>query len=86
MCAFSMKSKVEAHNKAIIITPSVTLSTVPRVPKDKAEEAFILTAGNKVTIVDSVENKNGEIREMWYDVKANDTHRAWVNAKNVEII
>ena len=86
MCAFSMKSKVEAHNKAIIITPSVTLSTVPRVPKDKAEEAFILTAGNKVTIVDSVENKNGEIREMWYDVKANDTHRAWVNAKNIEII
>ena len=86
MCAFSMKSKVEAHNKAIIITPSVTLSTVPRVPKDKAEEAFILTAGNKVTIVDSVENKNGEIREMWYDIKANDTHRAWVNAKNVEII
>lgn len=86
MCAFSMKSKVESHNKAIIISPSVTLSTVPRIPKDKAEEAFILTAGNKVTIVDSVENKNGEIREMWYDVKADDTHRAWVSAKNLEII
>ena len=86
LCAFSMKSKVEAHNKAIITTHSVTLSTVPRMPKDKNEEAFILTAGNKVTIVDSVETKNGEEKVKWYDVKADDTHRAWLKADNLEII
>ena len=86
LCAISMKSKVEAHNKAIVITPSVTLSTVPRTPKDKNEEAFILTAGNKVTIVDSVETKNGEEKIKWYDVKADDTHRAWLKSDNIEII
>lgn len=86
LCAISMKSKVEAHNKAIVITPSVTLSTVPRTPKDKNEEAFILTAGNKVTIVDSVETKNDEEKIKWYDVKADDTHRAWLKSDNIEII
>lgn len=86
MSAFAMKSNVETKDKAIVLTPSVTLSTVPRVPKDKSEEAFILTAGNKVTIIDSVENKSGELREKWYDVKADDSHRAWVKAKDVEKI
>lgn len=86
LCAFSMKSAVETHDKAIVVSPSVTLCTVPRVPKDKSEEAFILTAGNKVSIVDSVENKVGDKREKWYDVKADDTHRAWIKSTDIEII
>ena len=86
MCSVSVKSRVETKNKAIVIKPSVTLSTVPRIPKDKNEEAFILTSGNKVTIVDSVENKTGEIKEIWYDVKADDTHRAWLKSNDVEKI
>ena len=84
--AFTVKSRVEAHDKAVVLSPSVTLSTVPRIPKGKAEEAFILTAGNKVTVVDSVENINGEKAEMWYEVKADDTHRAWLKKEHVERI
>ena len=84
--SFVVKSKVEAGNQVILIKPSVTLSTVPRVPKDKNEEAFILTAGNKVTVVDSVENHVGEEHEMWYDVKADATHRAWLKRSDVEKI
>ena len=84
--AFSVKSRVETHSKAVVLSPSVTLSTVPRIPKGKAEEAFILTAGNKVTVVDSVENINGEKAEMWYEVKADDTHRAWLKKEHVERI
>lgn len=86
ICSFAMKSRVEASNKAIILSPSVTLSTVPRIPKDKSEEAFILSAGNKVTIVDSISNKLGESYEIWYDVKADDTHRAWLKKEHIERI
>lgn len=86
ICSFAMKSRVEASNKAIILSPSVTLSTVPRIPKDKTEEAFILSAGNKVTIVDSISNKLGESYEIWYDVKADDTHRAWLKKEHIERI
>ena len=86
MCAYSVKSKVEAKNKAVITVPSVTLSTVPRVPKEKNEEAFILTAGNKVTVVDSVENSLGDVKIKWYNVKADASHRAWLKAENLEKI
>lgn len=86
ICSVTVKSRVEAGNKAIIVRPSVTLSTVPRIPKDKNEEAFILTSGNKVTIVDSVENKMGESKEIWYDVKADNTHRAWLKSDDIEKI
>lgn len=86
LSAITVKSRVEAHNKAVVLSPSVTLSTVPRIPKGKAEEAFTLTAGNKVTVVDSVENKNGEKVEMWYEVKADDTHRAWLKKEHIERI
>lgn len=86
MCAYSVKSKVEAHDKAVITVPSVTLSTVPRMPKDKNEEAFILTAGNKVTIVDSVESASGDAKVKWYNVKADASHRAWLKAENLEKI
>lgn len=85
-CAFTVKSKNEAKNKAVVVSPSVTLSTVPRIPKDKTEEAFILTSGNKVTIVDSVSNKNGDTKEIWYDVKVDASHRAWLKSENVEKI
>ena len=86
MCAVSVKSRVEAHDKAVVVSPSVTLSTVPRTPKDKTEEAFILTSGNKVTIVDSVENKTGEAVQVWVEVKADDTHRAWLKKEHLERI
>lgn len=86
MCSIAVKSKVEAKNKAIVIKPSVTLSTVPRNPKDKNEEAFILTSGNKVTIIDSIETKLGDTKEIWYDVKADDTHRAWLKGNEIEKI
>lgn len=85
-CAISVKSRVEARSKAIILSPSVTLSTVPRTPKDKSEEAFILTAGNKVAIVDSIVNKSGEVESVWYEVKADDTHRAWLKKEHLERI
>jgi hypothetical protein len=86
LCSYSVKSKVEAKNKAIVVSHSVTLCTVPRIPKDKTEEAFILTAGNKVTIVDSIINKVGETQEIWYDIKADDKHRAWLKREHIEKI
>lgn len=86
ICSFAMKSRVEAGDKAIVVSPSVTLSTVPRIPKDKTEEAFILTSGNKITIVDSVVTKAGEVQDVWYDVKADNTHRAWLKREHIEKI
>ncbi|MEG0252696.1 MAG: hypothetical protein RR667_01255, partial [Muribaculaceae bacterium] len=84
--AFRMRNKIEDKNSAIITTQSVTLSTSPRIPKDKSEEAFILNEGTKIMILDSVVNTLDKKGERWYDVKADNAHRAWINAKNVEVI
>lgn len=84
--AFASKNRMENHDYAIITTSSVTLSTSPRVPKDKTEEAFILNEGTKVFVIDSVETKNNGRVDRWYDVKADDSHRAWINGSNLEKI
>ena len=86
VCAFHVQSVVANRNKAIVVVPSATLSTSPRTPKDKTEEAFLLNEGTKVEIIDSVSSSINGGKEKWLDVRADDTHRAWINAKNVEVI
>ena len=79
ICAFYTHSSNVSHDYAVITVPSVTLSTSPRAPKDKSEEAFMLNEGTKVEIVDSVASAATGEQVIWYDVKADDEHRAWVN-------
>lgn len=87
VCAFYTHSSAVNHDYAIVTVPSVTLSTSPRIPKDKSEEAFLLNEGTKVEIVDSLTNTSQSgIKDTWLDVKADEQHRAWVNARNVEKI
>lgn len=84
--AISSRNRVKNNRYAIVTVPSSTLSTSPRQPKDKSEEAFLLNEGFKVEIVDSVKNTEDKSGAMWYDVKTEDGHRAWVNASDVKEI
>lgn len=79
-------SRVTADNQAIITASSVQLGTSPRVPKNKAEEAFLLHEGTQVEIVDSLSTTTDNVQEKWYEVKVDSEHRAWINAKDVERI
>ena len=85
---FAYKSSKALTNsgKAVVIDDSVILSLSPREPKSKSEEAFILNEGVKVEILDSVEVKEGEIKQVWYNVQADDAHKAWIDSKHVEKI
>lgn len=74
---------VTTHNKAIITSVSTILSTSPRQPKDRGEEAMLLHEGTKVEIIDSVIDLD---KTKWYDVKVDNSHRAWLNSKDAEII
>lgn len=73
---------VSASDSAIVISPSVILSTTPRTPKDRTEEAMLLHEGAKVTLIDSIIGPN----KTWYDVKVDNEHRAWIPADAIEII
>ncbi len=87
--AFVQSNRASKHREAIVTLHQVTLSTSPRTPKSKAEEAFVLHEGTKVQILDSLENvgsaENGQ-KTIWLDVKADNSHRAWVRKDDVEVI
>lgn len=75
-----------ADDAAIITVPSTILSTSPRVPKDRNQEAMLLHEGTKVMIIDSVKSTTDSVNSLWYDVAVDNNHRAWINAAAVEKI
>ncbi|MDE7407406.1 MAG: tetratricopeptide repeat protein [Muribaculaceae bacterium] len=79
-------TKAVTHNTAIVTDPSTILSTSPRTPKDRSEEAFLLHEGTKVTILDSVTSAIDSTRTKWYEVSVDNTHRAWISSKAIERI
>lgn len=87
-CVLYMAHKTAAvvsdSSTAVVISPNVQLSTVPRVPKDKSEQAFQLHEGAVVDVVDSVKLSSDTISPMWLEVKVDNIHRAWINSKDVE--
>lgn len=75
-----------ADDSAIITSPSTILSTAPRFPRDRSQEAMLLHEGTKVQILDSVKSTTDSVASVWYDVQIDNSHRAWINSKDVEII
>lgn len=75
-----------SHDRAVVIDPSTLLSTSPRVPKDRSEEAMLLHEGTCVEILDSVTTRIDSTTVKWYDVKVDNDHRAWINGKAIAII
>ena len=83
LAAFHVYHKATSGNGAIVMPESVTLSTAPRVPRDKDEEAFQLQQGTRVEIIDSITDKaNGK----WLQVSTAGGHKAWINATDLEVI
>lgn len=83
MAAFHVYNKATGGNGAIVMPESVTLSTAPREPRDKEEEAFQLQQGTRVEIIDSVADKT---HGKWLQVSTAGGHKAWINAKDIEVI
>lgn len=84
--ALSSANKAISHDSAIITSPSVILSTSPRSPKDRSEEAVLLHEGTKIEIVDSISSQTDSIPNKWYEVKIDNINRAWINASEIVII
>lgn len=80
--AYREASKATADNEAIVMVKSVNLSTTPRTPMNRSEEALLLHEGAKVYILTSITPGD----ETWYDVMVDDSHRAWIPASAIEII
>lgn len=84
--AFYARNMMTAKNKGVVSVPSSILSTSPRHPQNRTEEAMLLHEGARVTILDSVASPTDSLKTMWYDVAFDNDHRAWINSADVEII
>jgi tetratricopeptide (TPR) repeat protein len=83
LAAFHVYHKATSGNGAIVMPQSVTLSTAPREPRDKEEEAFQLQQGTRVEIVDSIADK---AHGKWLQVVTAGGRKAWISAQDVEVI
>lgn len=75
-----------ATDAAVVVSPSTILSTSPRTPTDRSQEAMLLHEGTKLKILDSVRSTTDSVAPLWYDVEIDNAHRAWIDARAVEKI
>lgn len=75
-----------SETEAVIISKSTILSTSPREPKDRTEEAMMLHEGTRVSIIDSVSAPGDTTGLKWYDVRIDNAHRAWIKSSDIEKI
>lgn len=74
--ASQQKSELTNRNKAIVLSPSVTVRSTP---SDSGTSLFILHEGHKVEI------KDGSMRE-WKEIRLDDGKVGWVPTSAIEVI
>lgn len=84
--AYKGASQATAKNQGIVTAISTQLSTSPAIPLQPSQQAFLLHEGSKVEIVDSVATPLDPDIRMWYEVKVDNEHRAWIDCRDLEII
>lgn len=79
-------SAIDTHDRAIVTVPTTVLSSAPRSSRSKTEKVVPIHEGTKVRIIDSLSTPDDPEVGKWYDVKINNSTRAWLNAADVEKI
>ena len=75
-----------SHDTAVVTAPSTQLSSTPRAAKTSADKVVTIHEGTKVEIVDSVPTPDDPVSPMWYNVKINNSTKAWLRSSDVERI
>lgn len=84
--AFKARQYATDPSEAIIMSETAELSTVPRAPSNRNEEAMLLHEGTKVRILRSISLKSDSIANTWHEVEIDNNHRAWINNDDIKII
>lgn len=79
-------SKARSHDSAIVIAPSTQLSSAPRAARTTSDKVVTIHEGTRVEIVDSVATPDDPVSPTWYNVKINNSTKAWLRASDVEKI
>lgn len=85
ICAWNASHRYDSHGIAIVIAPTANLTTSPGAAQ-KGDKVVPVHEGTRLEIIDSLSISSSAGSGMWYDVKVNNSTRAWVKATDVEKI
>lgn len=86
LLSYKALSLMKDDSCAIITSSTAMLSTVPRAPENRMEEAILLHEGTKVKILRSIEVGTDSLKQTWHEVDVDNRHRAWINDDDIEKI
>lgn len=84
--SYNSVRRARSNDRAIVMVPTTNLTSAPRAPKDKTEKVVPVHEGTLLRIIDSVSTPADPASHTYYDVKINNSTRAWVKAADVERI
>lgn len=84
--AYQSAAAFDDHETAVVVVPTTNLSSSPGSQKKSNDKVVPIHEGTRVEIVDSMETPDDPSAKMWYDVKINNSTRAWLRATDVERI
>lgn len=75
-----------SHESAVVTAPSTQLTSAPRGARSGKDKVVTIHEGTRVEIIDSVATPDDPVSSKWYNVKLNNSTKAWVRASDVERI
>ena len=84
--AWETANGAQSHSTAVVIAPSTNLTSTPSTPRTAADKVVPIHEGTRLQIIDSISTPQDPMTSMWYNVKINNTTRAWVSGSDIEKI
>lgn len=84
--AHTATAHAQSHETAVVIAPMTQLSSVPRPSRNAEDRVVPLHEGTTVRIIDSVATPDDPVSPVWYNVRLNNSTKAWLRASDVERI
>lgn len=86
LTSYSVATARNQRDQGVVITAGANLNTEPRTPRTASERVVAIPEGAKVKIIDSIATPGDTHTFKWYNVKVNNTTKAWIPAPQVEIL
>jgi len=86
LVAYDAYRYANTHETAVVVVPGTQLSSAPRAPKNSSDKVVTIHEGTSVEIIDSIATPDDPQSPQWYNVKINNSTKAWLRAADVERI
>lgn len=84
--AYSAAALAQSHDSAVVIVPMTQLSSSPRPSRTAEDRVVPIHEGTVVEIIDSIPTPDDPQSAVWYNVKINNSTKAWLRGSHVERI